>query len=241
MAYIQLIEPNININARAGMCLEYVDNAVNAPKRTATAQIAYETANGNGWVSANTDYPKNVWFVMFWSIDNNDYAGLGHIALAFVDSDGNMEIHDSEVHRGARQPYTSLSELSSWFGSVGTRLTYLGWSIGVDGVKIFGEIGQDEQKQLEEIGKEIKKANKGELSMFIAKCVGGDVNQYVKNGTFVLFNLSRGTYSVLNGNSQVDAAADSYKLSTGESLTKTEMNYMVIFHLIMGSKLDYRA
>ena len=92
-----------------------------------------------------------------------------------------------------------------------------------------------------EIGKEINKANKGELSMFIAKCVGGDVNEYVKNGTFVLFNLSRGTYSVLNGNSQVDATADSYKLSTGESLTKTTMDYMVIFHLIMGSKLDYRG
>ena len=148
-----------------------------------------------------------------------------------------MQIHDSEVHRGARQPYTSLAELSSWFGSVGTRLTFLGWSIGVDGVQIVGEIGQDEQKQLEEI----EKANKGELSMFIAKCVGGDVNQYVKNGTFVLFNLSRGTYSVLNGNYQVDAAADSYKLSTGESLVKTEMDYMVIFHLIMGSKLDYRG
>ena len=241
MVYIQLVEPNIDISARAGMCLEYVDNAVNAPKRTATAQIAYETAKGNGWVSANTEYPKNVWFVLFWSIDNNDYAGLGHIALAFVDDDGNMQIHDSEVHRGARQPYTSLEELSAWFGSVGTRLTYLGWSIGVDGVQIVGEIGQDGQKQLEEIGKEIKKANKGELSMFIAKCVGGDANDIVKNGTFVLFNLSRGTYSVLNGNSQVDAATDSYKLSTGESLTKTEMNYMVIFHLIMGSKLDYRA
>ena len=237
MAYIQLIEPNINISARAGMCLEYVDNAVNAPKRTATAQIAYETAKGNGWVSANTEYPRNVWFVLFWSIDNNDYEGLGHIALAFVDDDGNMQIHDSEVHRGARQPYTSLAELSSWFGSVGTRLTFLGWSIGVDGVQIVGEIGQDEQKQLEEI----EKANKGELSMFIAKCVGGDANDIVKNGTFVLFNLSRGTYSVLNGNYQVDAAADSYKLSTGESVVKTEMDYMVIVHLIMGSKLDYRG
>ena len=241
MTYLQLVEPNIDISARAGMCLEYVDNAVNAPKRTATAQIAYETAKGNGWVSANTEYPRNVWFVLFWSIDNNDYAGLGHVALAFVDDDGNMQIHDSEVHRGARQPYTSLEELSAWFGSVGTRLTYLGWSIGVDGIQIVGEIGQDGQKQLEEIGKELSKANKGELSMFIAKCVGGDANDIVKNGTFVLFNLSRGTYSVLNGNYQVDAAADSYKLSTGESLVKTEMDYMVIFHLIMGSKLDYRG
>ena len=241
MAYIQLVEPNIDISARAGMCLEYVDNAVNAPQRTINAQVAHDIAKSKGWVTADQNYPKNVWFVLFWSIDNNDYVGLGHVALAFVDDDGNMQIHDSEVHRGARQPYTSLSELSSWFGSVGTRLTYLGWSIGVDGIQIVGEIGQDEQKQLEEIGKEINEANKGELSMFIAKCVGGDVNEYVKNGTFVLFNLSRGTYSVLNGQDQVNAATESHKLSTGESLTKTEMNYMVIFHLIMGSKLDYRA
>ena len=137
MVYIQLVEPNIDISARAGMCLEYVDNAVNAPKRTATAQIAYETAKGNGWVSDNSEYPRNVWFILFWSIDNNDYAGLGHVALAYVDSDGSLQIHDSEVHRGARQPYTSLADLSSWFGSVGTRLTYLGWSIGVDGRQII--------------------------------------------------------------------------------------------------------
>ena len=163
MAYIQLVEPNINIGARAGMCLEYVDNAVNAPKRTATAQIAYETAKGNGWVSANTEYPRNVWFVLFWSIDNNDYAGLGHVALAFVDGDGNMQIHDSEVHRGARRPYTSLSELSSWFGSVGTRLTYLGWSIGVDGRQIIEDYTP---KQSVPTGEKPKtKTKKGELML----------------------------------------------------------------------------
>ncbi len=163
MAYIQLVEPNINISARAGMCLEYVDNAVNAPKRTATAQIAYETAKGNGWVSANTEYPRNVWFVLFWSIDNNDYAGLGHVALAYVDSDGSLQIHDSEVHRGARQPYTSLSELSSWFGSVGTRLTYLGWSIGVDGRKIIEDYTPP---KLAPTGEKPKtKTKKGELML----------------------------------------------------------------------------
>ena len=174
MAYIQLVEPNIDIIARAGMCLEYVDNAVNAPKRTATAQIAYETAKGNGWVSPNTEYPKNVWFVLFWSIDNNDYAGLGHVALAFVDDDGNMQIHDSEVHRGARQPYTSLEELSAWFGSVGTRLTYLGWSIGVDGVQIVEEIGKDEQKQTEEI------------EMYLINCIDSK-RWYVSTGVDVRY------------------------------------------------------
>ena len=187
MAYIQLVEPNINISARAGMCLEYVDNAVNAPKRTATAQISYETAKGNGWVSANTEYPKNVWFVLFWSIDNNDYAGLGHVALAFVDDDGNMQIHDSEVHRGARQPYTSLSDLSSWFGSVGTRLTYLGWSIGVDGRQIIEDYTPKQSNRTGEKPKAKKK--KGELMILFKEADGkvywliGNKYTYVSNPT----------------------------------------------------------
>ena len=187
MAYIQLVEPNINIGARAGMCLEYVDNAVNAPKRTATAQIAYETAKGNGWVSDNSEYPKNVWFVLFWSIDNNDYAGLGHVALAYVDSNGSLQIHDSEVHRGARQPYTSLAELSSWFGSVGTRLTYLGWSIGVDGRQIIEDYTP---KQSNGTGEKPKtKAKKGEFMILFKDADGkvywliGNKYTYVSNPT----------------------------------------------------------
>ena len=187
MAYLQLIEPNINIGARAGMCLEYVDNAVNAPKRTATAQIAYETAKGNGWVSDNSEYPKNVWFVLFWSIDNNDYAGLGHIALAYVGSNGSLQIHDSEVHRGARQPYTSLSELSSWFGSVGTRLTYLGWSIGVDGRQIIEDYTPPQSVSTGEKPK--TKAKKGELMLLFKEADGkvywliGNKYTYVSNPT----------------------------------------------------------
>ena len=187
MAYIQLVDPNINIGARAGMCLEYVDNAVNAPKRTATAQIAYETAKGNGWVSANTEYPKNVWFVLFWSIDNNDYAGLGHVALAFVDDDRNMQIHDSEVHRGARQPYTSLSELANWFGSEGTRLTFLGWSIGVDGRQIIEDYTPKQSVPNGEKPKPKKK--KGEFMILFKEADGkvywliGNKYTYVSNPT----------------------------------------------------------
>ena len=187
MAYIQLVEPNINIGARAGMCLEYVDNAVNAPKRTATAQIAYETAKGSGWVSDNSEYPRNVWFVLFWSIDNNDYAGLGHVALAHVGSDGSLQIHDSEVHRGARQPYTSLSELSSWFGSVGTRLTYLGWSIGVDGRQIIEDYTPPQSVPTSEKPKTKKK--KGEFMILFKEADGkvywliGNKYTYVSNPT----------------------------------------------------------
>jgi len=142
MTYKQLITPDVNIGASAGYCLGYVDNAIGAvyPYRSDTAQIAYNTAKVKGWVTANQNYPKNVWFVMFWSIDNGAYKGLGHVALGYVDNAGNLQIHDSEVHRGARSAYRSLADLAGWFGSVGTRLTYLGWSIGCDNVKLIEEI-----------------------------------------------------------------------------------------------------
>ena len=153
MAWKQLIQPSINISARAGMCLGYVDDAINATDRTYTAQIAHNTAKQKGWVRANQNYPRGVWFVLFWSIDNGDYQGLGHVALAFVDDSGNLQIHDSEVHRNARQPYTTLSELENWFGSAGTKLTYLGWSEGVDNVKIIDEIKAETKTEIKNTDK----------------------------------------------------------------------------------------
>ena len=178
MAWKQLVQPNINTGARAGMCLAYVDDAINATQRTYTAQIAYNTAKQKGWVRANQNYPRNVWFVIFWSIDNGYYQGQGHVALAFVDCQGNMQIHDSEVHRGARQPYTTLSEVANWFGSVGTRLTYLGWSIGVDGAKLIEETKEKQEKA---------KAKKGEIMILFRDKDGkvywlvGNKYTYVKN------------------------------------------------------------
>ena len=168
--YKQLIMPLIATTAIASYCLLYVDNTINVPQqyRTANAQIAHDTAKQKGWVRANIDYPRNVWFVMFWSIDNGDYQGLGHVALAFVDGQGNMQIHDSEVHRNARQPYTTLSELANWFGSVGTRLTFLGWSIGADGTIFIEEV------------KEKAKTKKGEI-MILFKDKDGKVYWLVGN------------------------------------------------------------
>ena len=171
MAWKQLVQPNINMSARAGMCLAYVDDAINATQRTYTAQIAYDTAKQKGWVRADNNYPRNVWFVLFWSIDNGDYQGQGHVALAFVDNQGNMQIHDSEVHRNARQPYSSIQDLANWFGSVGTRLTYLGWSIGVDGVKLIEETKEKQEKA---------KAKKGEI-MILFRDKDGKVYWLVGN------------------------------------------------------------
>ena len=154
--YKQLIMPLIATSSIASYCLMYTDDAINVPQvsRTANAQIAHNQAKEKNWVHSDTNYPKNVWFVMFWSIDNGDYQGLGHVALAFLDDNNSLQIHDSEVHRGAREIYTSLDDLYGWFGSVGTRMTFLGWSEGVDNVKIIDEIKAE--SEVKEVKIEVK-------------------------------------------------------------------------------------
>ena len=176
----QLIIPIIASQAIASYCLKYVDDSLSVKQetRTANAQIAHDKAKENNWVHEDQNFPKNIWFVMFWSIDNGDYQGQGHVALAFVDNQGNMQMHDSEVHRGARQPYTTLSELANWFGSVGARLTFLGWSIGADGTLLIEEIKEKQEKA---------KTKKGEIMILFRDKDGkvywlvGNKYTYVKN------------------------------------------------------------
>ena len=187
MTLKQTVNPNYGIGATRGWCLQYVDDAISAPNRTYSAQSAYEAANARGWVRANTDMPRGLWSVLFWSIDNGDYAGLGHVALVYVNNQGQMAIHDSEVHAGARQPYGSLQELANWFGSVGTRLTYLGWSIGVDGRQIIEDYTPPQQATTVEKPKLKKK--KGEFMILFKDADGkvywliGNKYTYVSNPT----------------------------------------------------------
>ena len=187
MTLRQTVNPNYGIGATRGWCLQYVDDAISAPNRTYSAQAAYESAKARGWVRANTDMPRGLWSVLFWSIDNGEYAGLGHVALVYVNNQGQMAIHDSEVHAGARQPYTSLAELSSWFGRVGTRLTFLGWSIGVDGRKIIEDYTPPQS--VSTVEKTKTKAKKGELMLLFKEKDGkvywliGNKYTYVSNPT----------------------------------------------------------
>ena len=178
MTLRQTVSPNYGIGATRGWCLQYVDDAISAPNRTYSAQAAYEAANARGWVRANTDMPRGLWSVLFWSIDNGEYAGLGHIALVYVNDQGQIAIHDSEVHAGARQPYGSLQELANWFGSVGTRLTFLGWSIGVDGRQIIEDYTPPQSVSTGEKPK--TKAKKGEF-MILFKDADGKVYWLVGN------------------------------------------------------------
>ena len=187
MTLRQTVNPNYDIGATRGWCLQYVDNAISAPNRTYSAQTAYESAKAKGWVRANADMPRGLWSVLFWSIDNGEYAGLGHVALVYVNNQGQMAIHDSEVHAGARQPYGSLQELANWFGSAGTQLTFLGWSIGVDGRQIIEDYIPPQSAPTGEKPKTKKK--KGEFMILFKDADGkvywliGNKYTYVSNPT----------------------------------------------------------
>ncbi|GFH42752.1 hypothetical protein Hs30E_13030 [Lactococcus hodotermopsidis] len=139
MSYKQLVTPDIDTPSWRGWCLGYVDDALNAldSNRSYSAQIGYERAKAKGWVHNDMNFPSDVWFPLFWAINIGNNAGDGHVALAKM-SNGNIEIHDSEVHAGARVPYRSLEEINGWFAAFG--FEYLGWSIGVDGVQVIEEI-----------------------------------------------------------------------------------------------------
>ena len=187
MTLRQTVNPNYGIGSTRGWCLQYVDDAISAPNRTYSAQAAYESAKARGWVRANTDMPRGLWSILFWSIDNGDYAGLGHVALVYVNNQGQMAIHDSEVHAGARQPYGSLQELANWFGSAGTQVTFLGWSIGVDGRQIIEDYTPPQSVSTGEKPKTKKK--KGEFMILFKEADGkvywliGNKYTYVSNPT----------------------------------------------------------
>lgn len=129
MAIKQTTTPNINVPARSGYCLKYVDDTVNAPSRQPNATAAFNIENANGNIRVSQP-PVNVWVPGFLGLTREP---LGHVFWAYNHGNGQIEIHDSEVHSGRRGAYNSLDELYAWFRNYGP--SYRGWSYWIDGVQ----------------------------------------------------------------------------------------------------------
>jgi len=134
MAIRQVTTPNINIPATRGYCLGYCDDGTDAPNRQPSAQAAYDVESRNGNVRAQ-DPPVGVWVPIFLKFNSGEFTKLGHVAWAYNHGNGRIEIHDSEVHAGARKPYNSIPELLAWFGKQSPE--YTGYSYWLDGVKLI--------------------------------------------------------------------------------------------------------
>lgn len=140
----QVYEPNLNIGAQSGWCLQYVDDAINSLTRSPNAQTAYLNELNAGRINTGPA-PVGVWVIGFLGFSRGQYTEDGHVFLMRKRADGSIEIHDSEVHSGARGIYNSIEELMNWMGNYAP--DYLGFSYCCDGRRIAEDY--DEAKPTE--------------------------------------------------------------------------------------------
>lgn len=133
MAVRQTYNPNLNIGAQSGWCLQYVDDAISSLTRSPNAQTAYLNELNAGRINTGSA-PVGIWVIGFLGFSRGQYTEDGHVFLMRKREDGSIEIHDSEVHSGARGIYNSIEELMNWMGNYAP--DYLGFSYCCDGRRI---------------------------------------------------------------------------------------------------------
>ena len=139
----QVYNPNLNIPAQRGWCLKYVDDATNAPSRTPSARAAYLNELNAGRINTG-ELPWDEWVYGFLDFTVGAYTEYGHVFI-IKRHQGGIDIHDSEVHSGARNVYHSIEELLAWFGMY--RPVYTGWSGSCDG-RTMQEAVRDRQDEI---------------------------------------------------------------------------------------------
>jgi len=178
----QTYEPNINVGAQSGWCLQYVDDAINSLTRSPNAQTAYLNELNAGRINTGPA-PVGIWVIGFLGFSRGQYTEDGHVFLMRKREDGSIEIHDSEVHSGARGIYNSIEELMNWMGNYGP--DYLGYSYCCDGRCIAEDYDETQptDRKMEEDGNARDEANTN--SAIFQELEKGDViamKGYVTNG-----------------------------------------------------------
>lgn len=154
--YVQVVTPDVNVPGYSGGCLQYVDDGVNPPKRQPTAQISWDYAVNTGVAHPNEEPPEGVWVPIYYSIDNGQWAGYGHVAW-YYSKGGKTTIYDSEYGAGVRSsPYSSGAEL---FQHMGWQMRYYGWSEAVDGLTIVKPKPQESKPKPQENNNKKQKAS----------------------------------------------------------------------------------
>ncbi len=185
MAVRQIYNPNINVGAQSGWCLQYVDDAISSLARSPNAQTAYLNELNAGRI--NTGHaPVGIWVIGFLGFSRGQYTEDGHVFLMRKRADGSIEIHDSEVHSGARGIYNSIEELMNWMGNYAP--DYLGYSYCCDGRCIAEDYDETQptDRKMEEDGNARDEANTN--SAIFQELEKGDViamKGYVTNGQSV--------------------------------------------------------
>lgn len=222
MDYVQNVQPNIHVQGTSGMCLQYVDDSVSAPNRKWSAQASWDYAVSTGKAHPNAEPPKKVWVPVYYTIDNGQFAGLGHVAWYYNDGK-NTVIYDSEYASKKRStPYGSGSDLIRYMG---WQMRYLGWSEHLDGLDIV-KVKSSKPKP-----DQIKK-QKGLVKLFIQDN-NGTYGKKQKGAQYMI--SSTGVYHVSPKESAVLTKKIGAPLIIGKDINEAEVD-IIKATLIYGKK-----
>ena len=121
---IQLITPNPNITCTPGLCLVYVRETFGIGPKYPSAIAGW---NASAYKHTDQQFPANASVPIWFTLSDNEF---GHVALHQPDGSvwsSSSPTSTTPVH------HPSLSDLLSYYGG---RLSYLGWTEDVEGVRV---------------------------------------------------------------------------------------------------------
>jgi hypothetical protein len=145
MQYIQNVTPNLDpvvyVKGKVlldwlGWCLATVETAFGTPRKYGCATDAW---NGTNARHEDRNFPVGVYFPIwfsYWATIDGEYKDWGHVAIAYVNPNGSMNIWTSPwSHKPYFDTYSSVDRLAAGYHS-----TYVGWSEDLSGVSLISGI-----------------------------------------------------------------------------------------------------
>lgn len=136
MSFTQRITPNPYIPAKSGWCLQYVRQAFDLPAAYPTATAAWNASKSQ---HRDRNYPKGVWFPVWWSIDG---VPAGHVAL--VDPRGRV-FSTSDLDPTPIHIHPNVADVENYYARHGLTLRYRGWTEDVAGYTVIAPSGINPQ------------------------------------------------------------------------------------------------
>jgi hypothetical protein len=122
----------------AGWCLAYVQTAFGAGWAGATAWGAWENLKKK---HSNRSFPKNVYFPIWFSHYGDygyGYGNYGHVAIAYVRNDGQMQIWSSPASaKPYADVYSSIGDIERTYSS-----SFVGWSEDIGGTTVISNTAE---------------------------------------------------------------------------------------------------
>jgi len=138
----QLITPNLDpviyqggvaLDNWAGWCLAYVQTAFGTGWAGPTA---WDSWGRSQFKHEDRSYPRNVYFPVFFSHFGNyglGYMNYGHVAIAYVRDDGQMQIWSSPAsNKPYADVYSSIEAIERTYNS-----KYVGWAEDLSGQRVI--------------------------------------------------------------------------------------------------------